>query len=115
MANAKPLVWLQGEIKTPPFSREARLEAGYLLRRLQEGERLKKPHSDTMPEIGKRCHELRVKDASGEFRIVYRVDSDAIVILDVFKKTTRTTPHRVLETCRERLKRYDQVVATRKE
>jgi len=31
----KPLVWLHGEINTPPFSRAARIEAGYLLRLLQ--------------------------------------------------------------------------------
>ena len=35
----KPLVWLRGEIKSPPFSADARLEAGVLLRRLQRGER----------------------------------------------------------------------------
>jgi acyl-CoA synthetase (AMP-forming)/AMP-acid ligase II len=28
----KPLVWLHGDVKTPPFSRAARLEAGTLLR-----------------------------------------------------------------------------------
>ena len=28
----KPLVWLNGEVKTPPFSESARLEAGLLLR-----------------------------------------------------------------------------------
>jgi len=38
----KFLVWLAGEVKTPPFSPEARLEAGFLLRRLQQGEKLKK-------------------------------------------------------------------------
>ncbi len=32
----KPLVWLQGEIRTPPFSKQARLEAGFLLRLLQK-------------------------------------------------------------------------------
>jgi len=31
----KPLVWLHGEIKTPPLSPTARLEAGYLLRQLR--------------------------------------------------------------------------------
>ncbi len=31
----KPLVWLSGEIKTPPLSKDARIEAGYLLRMLQ--------------------------------------------------------------------------------
>jgi hypothetical protein len=29
----KPLVWLHGEIKTPPFSPGARIETGILLRR----------------------------------------------------------------------------------
>ena len=28
--NDKPLVWLAGEVKSPPFSAEARLEAGFL-------------------------------------------------------------------------------------
>jgi hypothetical protein len=36
----KPLVGLHGEVKTPPFSPAARLEAGMLLRRLQRGELL---------------------------------------------------------------------------
>ncbi|HZY31306.1 MAG TPA: type II toxin-antitoxin system RelE/ParE family toxin, partial [Candidatus Methylomirabilis sp.] len=45
----KPLVWLHGEIKTPPFSPPARLEAGLLLRRLQKGELLGMPHARPMP------------------------------------------------------------------
>lgn len=45
MARApdKPLVWLKGEVKTPPFSEPARLEAGFLLRRLQQGHTLALP------------------------------------------------------------------------
>ena len=68
----KPLVWLHGEIKTPPFSAEARLEVGVLLRRLQQGERLGLPASRPMPAIGRRCHELRIVDADQTWRIVYR-------------------------------------------
>lgn len=34
----KALVWVQGEVKTPPFTPEGRQEAGMLLRLLQEGE-----------------------------------------------------------------------------
>ena len=41
----KPLVWLHGQISTPPFSKAARVEAGYLLRVLQKGETLPMPHS----------------------------------------------------------------------
>ncbi len=47
-----PLVWLKGEVRTPPFSPEARLEAGFLLRRLQKGESFGLPHSRPMPAIG---------------------------------------------------------------
>jgi phage-related protein len=105
----KPLVWLHGEVKTPPFSPEARVEAGILLRRLQKGEGLSLPHSRPMPNIGRRCHELRVNDQDKTWRIVYRVDPDAIVIAEVFSKKTQQTPQRMIETCRERLLRYDQL------
>jgi len=62
MLSSKPLVWLRGEVKTPPFSDRARAEAGYLLRLLQDGERLRLPESRPMPMIGPNCHELRVVD-----------------------------------------------------
>jgi phage-related protein len=105
----KPLVWLHGEIKTPPFSRGARLEAGVLLRRLQKGETLSLPVSRPMPAVGRRCHELRVRDRDAHWRIMYRTDPDAIVILEVFQKTTRQTPTAVIETCRRRLKAYEEI------
>src|SRR4051812_45662358 len=98
--SRKPLVWLHGEIKTPPFSVAARIEAGTLLRLLQEGELLGMPRSRPMPSIGPRCHELRVRDKNQNWRIVYRVDSDAIVIAEVFPKTTQQTPDHVIDTCR---------------
>jgi hypothetical protein len=66
----KPLVWLHSEIKTPPFSREARLDAGFLLRRLQRGEQISMPHSRPMPSIGVHCHELRIIDRDNAWRIV---------------------------------------------
>jgi len=77
----KPLVWLHGEIKTPPFSRAARMAAGYLLRLL--------------------------RDAEADWRIVYRLDPDAVVILEVFAKKTRTTPKTVIDACTRRLREYD--------
>ncbi|SRR5712692_2111341 len=103
----KPLVWLHGEVKTPPFSREARLEAGFLLRRLQLGETIGLPQSRPMPSIGARCHELRVRDQNKNWRIIYHVDDDAIVIFEVFQKTTRETPQSVMENCRRRMRAYD--------
>jgi phage-related protein len=106
----RPLVWLHGEVKTPPFSREARLEAGVLLRRLQEGESLGMPHSRPMPGIAPGCHELRVRDGGRNWRIVYRLDPDAVVVANVFAKATRQTPRPVIDTCRRRLARYDEAV-----
>jgi phage-related protein len=103
----KPLVWLRGEVKTPPFSASARLEVGSLLRRLQGGEKLGMPHSRPMPTIGRRCHELRIVDAGKTWRVIYRLDPDVIVIADVFQKTTPTTPPRVVADCRRRLALYD--------
>lgn len=105
----KPLVWLRGEIKTPPFTTAARLEAGVLLRRLQQGETLSLPHSRPMPSVGLHCHELRIVDEKKSWRIVYRIDRDAIVILEVFHKTTQQTPQRVIADCKRRLSRYEAV------
>jgi phage-related protein len=103
----KPLVWLEGEIKTPPFSQRARLEAGYWLRKLQQGEMLGMPHSRPMPSIGARCHELRIKDDQAAWRIIYRIDSDAIIVLEVFSKKSRATPKAVMDACKRRIKDYD--------
>lgn len=106
----KPVVWLHGKIKTPPFSAEARIEAGMLLRRLQRGERLSLPASRPMPIVGRRCHELRIADAGQTWRIIYRLDADAVVIAEVFSKKTATTPRAAIEVCRLRLRHYDDAV-----
>jgi phage-related protein len=106
----KPLVWMHGEVKTPPFSSAARLETGALLRRLQGGATLDLPHSRPMPSIGRRCHELRIQDAAATWRIVYRVDVDAVIVLEVFSKKSQTTPKGVLDTCQRRLAAYDRAV-----
>ena len=80
----KPLVWLRGEKQSMPQSRP-------------------------MPAIGSRCHELRVVDEVRTWRVVYRIDADAIVIADVFPKTTQQTPVRVRADCKRRLRLYDQL------
>ncbi len=60
-----------------------------------------------MPAIGRRCHELRIPDVGSNWRIIYRTDVDAIVILEVFAKKSRTTPKEVIEIASRRLKEYD--------
>jgi phage-related protein len=102
----RPLVWLHGEIRSPPLSTAARVEAGELLRRLQRHETLVLPHSRPMPIVGPRCHELRIVDAGVSWRIVYHLRPDAVVVLAVFAKKTRRTPVRQIEASRDRLRRY---------
>lgn len=109
MPREKPLVWMHGEIKSPPFSEDGRLQAGFLLRRLQLGENLAMPHSRPMPGIGKRVHELRVSDEGRAWRIVYRVENDAIVILEVFDKKSERTPKKVIDACKSRIALYEEI------
>jgi phage-related protein len=74
---------------------------------LQRGERLRMPQSRSMPEIGPRCHELRINDAEMTWRLIYRIDTDAIVVAELFAKKTEKTPKDVIQACKKRLKKYD--------
>ncbi len=105
----KSLVCLRGEVKSPPLSPAARIDAGFLLRRLQQGESLGLPVSRPMLTLGTGCHELRVKDGDQTWRIMYHLAADAVVILEVFSKKTATTPRSVLTDCRRRLQRFRQL------
>ena len=105
----KPLVWLHGEVRTPPLTAAARVETGVLLRRLQRGEVLGLPQSRPMPAIGRRCHELRIIDADVTWRLAYRLDSDAILVAEVFAKKTQATAKSVIDACKRRLRAYDAI------
>lgn len=112
--SRKPVVWLHGEVKTPPFTPEGRQEAGMLLRLLQEGERLGMPQAEPLPDVGPRCGALRVRDAEHNWRIMYRIDSDAVLVVEVYPKKTRKIPDEVIERCKKRLKQYDAAVRAAK-
>ena len=106
--DRKPLFWLSGEIKTPPFSIAARVEAGGLLGQIQDGHSIGMPLSRPMPSIGARCHELRVRDEDHNWRIIYRIDDDAVLVAAVFAKLTPRTPRPIIDTCKARLRAYDR-------
>ena len=109
----KPIVWLHGQVKTPPFGPAARVEAGVLLRRIQGGEQVSLPHSRPLPSIGAGCHELRIVDRDVAWRMVYCLDAQAIVIRDVFAKKTGATPRPVITNCQQRLAAYRRIVDAR--
>jgi len=87
--KSKEIAWIKGEIKTPPFTRDARIKSGLLLRRLQLGEKLSQPESKPIKSIGKNCHELKIKDKDLDWRIIYHIHTEAIVILEVFAKKNK--------------------------
>jgi len=51
-----------------------------------------------------------VVDVGAAWRVVYRLDPDAVVIAAVFSKKTAATPKAVLDACRRRLRAYDAVI-----
>jgi phage-related protein len=105
----KPLRWLGGtEVRTPPVGVRARRDLGAALRVLQRGGHLSMPVSKPMPSIGARCHELRVRDEGKQWRLVYRTDPDAILVVDLFRKTTQKTPKQALARCQQRLRQHDE-------
>lgn len=107
---SKPLFNVSGgKIETPPMSADARRETGFLLRMLQEGVSLGMPESRPMSSIGSRVHELRINDSAENktWRIVYRIDTDVILIVDVFAKKTQQTSKATIKRCKVRLRAYD--------
>lgn len=109
-SDVKEVMWLTEKFETPPMSAEAKQDAGFLLWRVQQGELVPMPESRPMPNIGARCHELRVPDREVIWRIIYRTDSDAIIVVHAFKKKTRQTPNSVISLSKNRLKSYDNAV-----
>ena len=65
------------------------------------------PHSRPMRMIGPHCHELRIVDESAQWRVIYRLDVDAIIVVEVFSKKTASTPKSIIEMSKARLRRYD--------
>lgn len=85
----------------------ARLEIGFLIRQLQQGHKIEMPDSRPMPTIGRGCHELRVNDMRQAWRVIYRVDSDAILVVAMFSKKTNRTPKRIIGHAKRLLAQYD--------
>ena len=72
---------------------------------LDEGVNLSMPLSRPMPSIGSGVHELRLKDRSGIYRIVYFIRKQAdIYLIHAFQKKSQKTPKENIELAKQRLK-----------
>lgn len=85
------------------FPQAARHDAGYQLHRAQCGEQPEdfKP----IPDIGKGVEELRVRDATGVYRVIYTARlADAVYVLSAFQKKTQRTAPADIQLARQRFK-----------
>ena len=81
-----------------------RAKVAELLVLVAKGESLGLPISRPMPVIAHGAHELRIKNAAGQYRVFYFVKfRDAILVFHVFKKKTQETPKVEIEIGQRRL------------
>ena len=64
-----------------------------------------------MRDLGRGVYELRIPDAGDRWRLIFRIDDDAIVVVEVFKKKTGKTPNRNKNAAQQRLRLYDDAIA----
>ncbi len=83
------------------FPADAKHDAGFQLDKVQRGEQ--PDDFKPMPAIGKGVEEIRVRDDSGIFRVIYTARrAEAIYVLHAFQKRTQATAKRDIEVARKR-------------
>jgi len=101
----KEIEFLGDSLKTiASFPRNARQAAGRQLAKVQNGN----PPDDfkPMPDIGKGVEEIRVRDQSGIYRVIYTARlADAVYVLHAFQKKTMQTSNQDVEIARKRFKK----------
>ncbi|HZU29727.1 MAG TPA: type II toxin-antitoxin system RelE/ParE family toxin [Candidatus Angelobacter sp.] len=98
----KPTRFLRDSLqRLREFPIHARHDAGYQLELVQRGEQ--PDDFKPMPTIGKGVEELRIRDETGAYRVVYTARlADAVYVLHAFQKKTQATSRRDLELAKQR-------------
>jgi phage-related protein len=93
----KPVHFLGDSLKClRDFPEDARQDAGYQIDKVQRGQQ--PDDFKPMPSIGKGVEEIRVRDDSGIFRVIYTARlAEAVFVLHAFQKKTRTTAKRDID------------------
>lgn len=85
------------------FPEQVRRQAGFELRQVQHG--LDPSDWKPMRSVGSGVREIRIRDASGAFRILYIASlADAVYVLHAFQKKTQKTEKRELDVAILRLR-----------
>jgi phage-related protein len=100
----KPIAFQGGSLDDlRAFPTEARREAGHQLDRVQRG--LEPDDWKPMPSVGPGVREVRVRDDTGAFRVIYTATRpEAVYVLHAFQKKTQQTARRDLDLARARLR-----------
>lgn len=87
------------------FPDDARYSAGVELRALQTG--LEPSDWKPMKTVGTGVREIRIREASGAFRVIYLATlPDRVLVLHAFQKKTQQTPKRDIDVAANRLKTW---------
>lgn len=82
-------------------------DLGSILTKLQKGAAVGRPDVDQMKSVAPGCAEVRLKDAEGIFRAFYVIETKyGVLVFHGFKKKSRKTPQREIETGRKRLRAF---------
>ncbi len=100
----KPVVFLGDSLaRVRAFPEGARRAAGYQLERVQRG--LAPDDWKPMTSIGEGVREIRVREASGAYRVIYlAMFRDAVYVLHAFVKKSQRTPEPDVKLATARLK-----------
>jgi len=101
------------ELKSPPLEHETRFEIGMILREFQNGETVGPPTVKSVAQIGKSCYEIRYTTAQHNWRVYFAVRANIVVLLLEDKKS-KAMPKATIETCKSRLRFYEQKQTERK-
>ncbi|MFN7127249.1 MAG: type II toxin-antitoxin system RelE/ParE family toxin [Allorhizobium sp.] len=106
----KLIQWLgSSKADVRAFPEDARIDAGWQLELVQRG--LDPDDWKPMPTIGPGVREIRIREASGAFRIVYLATlEDRVLVLHAFQKKTQATPKKDIDLAIQRLKRWKQEI-----
>jgi len=107
----KPMRFLGDSLKClREFPDDARQDAGYQLDLVQRGGQ--PDDFKPMASIGKGVEEIRVRDESGAYRVIYTARmADAVYVLHCFQKKTQATSRRDISIASER---YAELSRSRK-
>ena len=112
MSEVKPVVFIGSSLEDlRAFPVDARREAGYQIDRVQRGSA---PESwKPVPTIGVGVKEIRIRDVSGQFRVIYIAKfAEAVYILHSFHKKAQKISRKDLELA---ISRYRELLQERKQ